>query len=598
MTVNISYFAGAGWQFFDNDGVPLSGGLLYSYTAGTTTPATTYTTSTGSIANSNPVVLDSAGRVNEIWLTAGVNYKFVLKTSGGVTLGTYDNIAGVNDTTGFASLLTAFEADLANNSDPAKGDALVGFRQSNVSGNLTNAVGKTVHQKLQEIVSVKDFGAVGNGTTDDTTAIQNCANYCVANAGILYLPVGVYKITSAIDCGASIRGDGPNVSIIKNYGTGDGLDISQANYYSTFENFSVDGSGNASSKNGISMFRAGATTGNNVAYSHFFNVYSYNNGGDGFYHRQAWATRYLQCKAHYNGGLGYNLYYYSTGPTPDAGGANGVNFIECDARWNGGSSAGTTYNDFKGGIRIEGCAEVLWLGGIIESNNAWGVIIKSAYDATRSVFINNIYAENNGHAATVGGFMYVGTSTVSDVGMNQCWIGYGQNTGQTNYFVYNSGTAKISLNDNFQVSFGTGTNIEYQGVANTPWFTLISPVLGDVGASGVPFTYTLLTASNDGNYVFSGVVTCMRTGVTNQHGYFPFVASRDNAGSRSVEFGANAGTALGANPTIAWSGNDLQVTFPAYEYGNIQINPAVNATTTLTFNTTVFPQMSRVMRPS
>ena len=195
--------------------------------------------------------------------------------------------------------------------------------------------------------------------------------------------------------------------------------------------------------------------------------------------------------------------------------------------------------------------------------------------------------------------MYVGTSTVSDIGMNQCWIGYGQNTGQTNYFVYNSGTAKISLNDNFQVSFGTGTNIEYQGVANTPWFTLISPVLGDVGASGSPFTYTLLTASNDGHYVFSGVVTCMRTGVTNQHGYFPFVASRDNAGSRSVEFGANAGTALGANPTIAWSGNDLQVTFPAYEYGNIQINPAVsNTTTTLTFNTTVFPQMSRVMRPS
>ena len=37
MTVNISSFAGAGWQLFSNNGVPLAGGLIYSYVAGTTT---------------------------------------------------------------------------------------------------------------------------------------------------------------------------------------------------------------------------------------------------------------------------------------------------------------------------------------------------------------------------------------------------------------------------------------------------------------------------------------------------------------------------------------------------------------------------------
>jgi hypothetical protein len=98
MAVNLSPLAGAGWQFFDNVGTPLAGGLVYTYTAGTTTPQATYTSSAGTIANANPIVLDSAGRTaNEVWLTAGVSYKFVIKTSAAVTIGTYDNIRGVND---------------------------------------------------------------------------------------------------------------------------------------------------------------------------------------------------------------------------------------------------------------------------------------------------------------------------------------------------------------------------------------------------------------------------------------------------------------------------------------------------------------------
>ena len=95
MAVNLSPI-GNGQQFFDNNGVPLNGGLLYTYQAGSTTALTNYTDISGSIANSNPIVLDSAGRcATEIWLTYGLNYKFVLKTSAGVTIGTYDNIYGI-----------------------------------------------------------------------------------------------------------------------------------------------------------------------------------------------------------------------------------------------------------------------------------------------------------------------------------------------------------------------------------------------------------------------------------------------------------------------------------------------------------------------
>ena len=77
--------------FFDNDGNPLAGGLLYAYVAGTLTPKDTFTTSALDVANVNPVILDSSGRAT-IYLTLGEGYKFVLKTSAGVSVWTQDNV--------------------------------------------------------------------------------------------------------------------------------------------------------------------------------------------------------------------------------------------------------------------------------------------------------------------------------------------------------------------------------------------------------------------------------------------------------------------------------------------------------------------------
>ena len=97
MAVFLSPVGGVAAQFFDNNGVPLSGGKLYTYAAGTTTPLVSYTTSTGNIARTNPIVLNSAGRVGdggEIWITSA-SYKFVLNTSADVLIATYDNISGI-----------------------------------------------------------------------------------------------------------------------------------------------------------------------------------------------------------------------------------------------------------------------------------------------------------------------------------------------------------------------------------------------------------------------------------------------------------------------------------------------------------------------
>ena len=84
---------GNGQQFFDNNGVPLAGGLIYTYQAGTSTPLVSYTDNGGTIANSNPIVLDSAGRVPyEIWMLTGYSYKFVIQTASAVAIQTLDNL--------------------------------------------------------------------------------------------------------------------------------------------------------------------------------------------------------------------------------------------------------------------------------------------------------------------------------------------------------------------------------------------------------------------------------------------------------------------------------------------------------------------------
>jgi hypothetical protein len=95
MSVNLSPI-GNGFQFFTTTGLPLNGGLLYTYQAGSTTPLATYTTSTGNITNANPIVLGTDGRPpQEIWFTAGTSYKFVLCDSSNNQIATYDNLYGL-----------------------------------------------------------------------------------------------------------------------------------------------------------------------------------------------------------------------------------------------------------------------------------------------------------------------------------------------------------------------------------------------------------------------------------------------------------------------------------------------------------------------
>ena len=164
MAVSLSLLGGAGWQFFDDNGDPLSGGKIYTYVAGTTTAQTTYTSSSGSTSHTNPIILDAAGRVpgGEIWLTDPAEYKFVVRTSTDTLIGTYDNILSVGSN--IASGIYAFYA-------APTGAANVGVTPFGLfsSTNVQNAIEELDGDKISFSRLNDADGAGLIGTTDGLT---------------------------------------------------------------------------------------------------------------------------------------------------------------------------------------------------------------------------------------------------------------------------------------------------------------------------------------------------------------------------------------------------------------------------------------------
>lgn len=176
--------------FYDALGVPLVGGTLDVYLAGTTTRTNTWQDKAQTTLNTNPIVLDSRGECT-LWADDALKYKFVLKNSAGVQQWSVDNISGATVSA-----------------------TLVNFIQAG-----SGAVSRTVQDRLREVVSVKDFGAVGDGVTDDLAAFRAAIASQSdptnsSRGGTIFIPRGKYYLSDTLEISSRITlqgaGNGPN----------------------------------------------------------------------------------------------------------------------------------------------------------------------------------------------------------------------------------------------------------------------------------------------------------------------------------------------------------------------------------------------------
>ena len=391
------------WRFADNNNNPLVGGKVYTYYAGTTTPAATYTDATGSTPLTNPIILNARGETANasgascsVWFSTTIAYKIVVQDSSGNLIWTVDNYtipsqaysAAYADTftatagqtvftlTGTVGSQSALDvsldgATLVNGVDftwtspstltltvgakagqillvkyliaqamgtmvaggtsgqilynnggsvqgftmsgdvtvvPTTGVATVNAPSSHITYTQggTGATSRTVTSKLQESVSVLDFGADPTGNTDSTTAIQNAIAYAHSlslgtvtdpegnqNAGSLtvYFPAGKYTVSGKISMyeSTALQGAGRLSTLIVSSYNGNIVESQPAASYNAYGmaicDMQIVGNRTLTSQVGIALLRP---------FSMFMRNVGVNScGSDGILARQA-----LVCEWH------------------------------------------------------------------------------------------------------------------------------------------------------------------------------------------------------------------------------------------------------------------------------------------------------------
>lgn len=169
-------------QDLDGSGDPYAGGKLYFYETGTSTPLDTYSDSTLSTANANPVVADGNGRFDDIFMKTQ-DYKVVLKTSTDVTIWTADPVSGTataTETKG-ADIASAAETDIGGSSG----------QYVEVTGTVTITSLGTSDAGVRRIVRFKGIltltynatSLILPGDANITTTADDCATFISLGSG-------------------------------------------------------------------------------------------------------------------------------------------------------------------------------------------------------------------------------------------------------------------------------------------------------------------------------------------------------------------------------------------------------------------------------
>jgi len=196
---------------------PLAGGLMYTYKAGTTENATTYSDDAGT-PNTNPIVLDSDGQC-DLFLDDAVSYRIILKNSAGVTQFDKDRIASLGSTqvqsfNSIAALRLRSGTTIANAAKTlgyhAAGDGGGNSFYWDATSTATHNAGTIIKPTAvsgagrwlavnTDTVSIAQFGAVSGNSDPQQSFINAAATYCRNTSKKLFLGVGDYRVTAECD---------------------------------------------------------------------------------------------------------------------------------------------------------------------------------------------------------------------------------------------------------------------------------------------------------------------------------------------------------------------------------------------------------------
>lgn len=591
-TVNLSPIFN-GYQGFTPGGLPLAGGFINTYLAGTTTPAATYTSISGSIANSNPIQLDASGRPpNEIWLIAGQAYNFVLTDSLGLNPLSYDNISGVGDNSNLIA---------------TTGAGLVGY-----DGTLSYAAA-TLGEFANDLPSFMTFIPASQraairartSTFDCTSALTNALAF---TGGRIRVPAGRYRFNGNATGTWSgspvlIDGDGGVYAVdtgteFEFYGSGAGITYNGA---TTNTNFRMRGikliSRNAAAQTfGLKLNSFYMASLDDVAFEGF----SFQSGtvaSAGLYctgaaSGQSLITRLSRCQF----SLNYNGIYYDKSDSNVLSVQQSWFFGNNGAGVRGGDYLGNAFSfmqwDFGGGTVFEGNV----LGDVQISAGARGLNVKNCYFETAltrapiqiatnggSPISNAVSVEGNtfqGQPAASGGFVEV--SNVDGIVVrnnfaavaptaNRYWL-KNTNAGGTFTNVYvdqgstvSGGVKATAVFDGTNASTGQVYDSSGLAVAWTPGIAF--------GGASVGLTYSLQSATyiRRGNLItcqFRIVMTAVgsSTGLATLTG-LPFTSTNTQdefgAGGRAVNYSGMSSVTGGIDVVGALNATVFNLTTPA-----------------------------------
>jgi len=457
----------------------------------------------------------------------------------------------------------------------------------------TGAVDRTTASKLQESVSVLDFGADPTGVADSTAAIQNAINAMTTAGGTVFFPPGTYKTTVPLTVAGNVNLVGSNLAasvILKSTATvGSGSNLARSgtktdsyavdavvtlthvdngyNYYTQIKNLTLKKASYAASSYGIYAPRC----------SHFsFEDLLIQNCDIGYYTFDSWMANLKNVTVqsasigfqHANDGSGTGTgtsitfqncwaLFDNTIAQPSYGfsifGLTYSSFISCASDHgirNDGAATYIYYFNTCAGISMNGCGAEDFKGGFLYASGGHVTVIEAkTYQSTgaTSGTVGMIFADSGTYVTLIG----CDFQAITSAGVNYNWViqngskvielnPYASPSGGNTFISYSSSSSKTTI-------LASGTTITNSSGS----YTLPLKLNGNVSATAAtPITvYTLTTYGTYYVYVWVG------SSGTNYRSVYLVTTDGTTADVTALKAGSNL--------TVSLSGLAIQVTSAA-----------------------------------